>query len=393
MKRPTYFISGRSPSADVLAAELVLAIRERYSKVEGYGITGAATERTRIPNISNLKDCMDHRLHEDGLVTAESKKLAETIIDEIDQLAPQVAILVGYSPFHHHLAKYFKSRAIPVVVYGMTPMSGWQGVTAEDLKGVLSAVLGMFPECEKIVADAGVEYDFIGSPHRDRVDRVKVSAEALGLDPDQMLMSFLPGSHLESARTILPFMEEISAHIRKELPQMQFVVPLTAYLYQKAQAKLFDPKKIKLASLPGTGKKIMTYGNFTMVEGMSLELLSLSRVAMTGIGASSLEAGLSRIPFVACYHGDQRQEPVCLANQVAKSQLGPDVHIGTDPGPVARQLLDWITDDAKRDLAVDKLKVLRKKLKGFAAENAADIIGQSIVQWNLKKRSKGAQSA
>ena len=81
----------------------MLAIREQHSKVEGYGIAGEAIQRTRIPVIAKLKDCLDVNLHENGATTPEAQALKTSIIDELDPLNPQVAIFVGYSAFHQEL--------------------------------------------------------------------------------------------------------------------------------------------------------------------------------------------------------------------------------------------------------------------------------------------------
>ena len=101
LKRPSYFISGRSQSADVLAAELILAIRERFSRVEGFGIVGPTTVKTRIPELASLEDCIFHSFHQEGGLSPEASVFRSELIEKLDDLEPQVAIFVGYSKFHH----------------------------------------------------------------------------------------------------------------------------------------------------------------------------------------------------------------------------------------------------------------------------------------------------
>ena len=89
----------------------------------------------------------------------------------------------------------------------------------------------------------------MGCPYRDRVDRVRVSRESLGLDSKMPVMSFLPGAALIDAQQNLPFMEQVAELMKQRIPQIQLVMPMTGFLFQKAHKGSFDAKKIRVEAL------------------------------------------------------------------------------------------------------------------------------------------------
>ena len=51
-------------------------------------------------------------------------------------------------------------------------------------------------------------------------------------------------------------------------------------------------------------------------------------------------------------------------------------------------MLSMLRDSGKAQEAQGRFKHLRAKLKGNAAETAADFIGLKIAQWSIKKKAK-----
>ena len=96
----------------------------------------------------------------------------------------------------------------------MTPSRGWEGVDLKELDEVVDHVLGMFPDCDDAFQGRSVPYQYIGSPHLDRVDRVAVSHKALGFDEERDLVSFFPGADPRDARLVLDHMNEVAAELK-----------------------------------------------------------------------------------------------------------------------------------------------------------------------------------
>ena len=106
------------------------------------------------------------------------------------------------------------------------------------------------------------------------------------------------------------------------------VAPISEFLFQSLVGEINGGTKKQGEQ----GLESFAYKDILMVKGMALEVLSISQLAMTGTGASSLEAGLSQIPFVSCYRKES-QKHGSLANQVAGAEVCDEIDLEkADPG-------------------------------------------------------------
>lgn len=394
MKRPTYFISARSPSADILASELVLALREQFSKAEGFGIVGGACARTRLATIATLEELLKNGLHEQANLEGSGLALRERIEAELDKSSPQVAVLVGYSPLHDWLATYFKNREIPVVLYGMTPVEGWwDEVNVDEVGQRVDRALGMFPRPGEFVTKAGIPFTYVGSPFRDRTDRVHVSRNSLGLGDDSSLVTFLPGSRLATFRELFPKMLECATALQKKRSQTRLLLPLSTFVYEAAKKQVLDPKRIVPLN-EGSIQPHFQYGPLTIMHSMTLEVLSVSDAAVTGCGAATIECCLFGVPFLPLHRqssaGNSSQ---ALLNQVWDYPVVREFGLNDAAGSIVDHLVNLMEVSPERNRLLKEFSQVKSSLHGFAAENAAEIIGQQVAAWHVKKRAKGSQSA
>ncbi len=387
MKRPTYFISSRSQSADIWGAELVLAIREQYSKVEGYSLAGNATLRTRIPVIKELSQIDSMQLHDKGIATPAAQDFFQDIVSELSQLNPQVAILVGYSRLHHILAKYFFGRGIPVVLYGLTPPSVWEGIDIKEIQTYLTVVIGFFPKPYGILQKVETPYEFLGSPTRDRIDRVKVSPLALGLDDDEHFLAVFPGNTVREARGNLPSMVAIAKEFlnRQEAAHIIYSLPLEVYqeLKDEIRTLISGLKSVE----EGNTLEYLAGDRIKIQQGMGLETIALARVLLTSCGSSTVEACLLKTPVISL--GQIKS----LANQIAERMIHPEYKLSDSVELIADELELLFKDGDKRENLIKDIAQLRSVLTGFTADNAAELIGREIATWSFKKKTKGSQPA
>lgn len=398
MKRSTYFISARSPSADVLGSELILALREQFPKVEGFGVVGRAMARTRAASIATLEQCMTAGLHDSlphdlkQLPQASAEVLA-AIRGELDKSAPQVAILVGYSGFHDYLADYFKSRQIPVILYGMTPIDGWLQVSPNQLDQKIDLALGVFPRPDPFLKKSCVPYQYVGSPFRDRTDRVHITRQALGLRADGAIISFYPGTRLATFKKLFPLMEQAASRLRMQYQNLQLLLPLSSYVFEKAKSEIFQTLRIVKTPDP----RRFFYDPFQVMHNMSLEVLSLSSIAVTGGGAATVECCLFDVPFVPvvplCEDAVPSASGSCLVNQIWDRPIVQELSETASVDQLVQRIQTLIDDSESRAALLKDFAEVRSSLQGFAAENAAGIIGNDIAQWNIKKKTRDPRPA
>ena len=387
MKRHTYFISSRSSSTDVLAAQLALSVKERFSKISGFGVAGTALKQGPVEPTFDLEQVISLGLHDTKAYSKEASQLAEEILECAKERLPELAILVGYFQFQHKLAQFFRSEGVPVVLYGSTPSQAWGTIGSEDLAASVDHILGTTPKAPKIIADSKLPYNYMGTPQKGRVGRVSVSPATIGIDASKPIVIAMPGSNLQQAQKLLPFMEQLGERLLERVPNIQLIVPLTAFLYHKAQAKLFDPKKIKVTKIEGQGNST-SYGCFTLLDGMSLEVLSLSTVAMTGMGSTSLESALCKVPFVACAEAKNGKLFESMANEMAEQELGLELGLNDDIDKAVDYLASFLQNSELLQKQSEVLEDFSDSLKSGASESSAEYIGEHVVRWNQLRRSR-----
>ena len=363
IKRSSFFILAGAGSGDVLAAELILALRDRFPQISGSGVCGPAMRRTGIQEIAPIESMA-------ALMTDKSPHLSRefetTLIETIARMQPNVAVLVGYSPFHQRLGEAFRLRGIPVVLYGAPNLAALGARELERLKDRVTKVLGIFPTEQLVLGRTGLDYQFVGSPHKDRASKVMVSPETLGFPPDETIIALLPGSRPEDFLEIAPVMIQVQDILRTALKGVRFVMPLSD-------------------NIPASYAARVQVAGIQIVQGMSLEIMSLARVALTSFGTTSLECALLGTPHVSIATrrkgilARQQGQFSGSVNQAARTKVVAEFLTADDPFAIADAVQILMNDDDQRHIMRQAFQRLKDDLKGLAAENASAIIGHYLA--------------
>lgn len=382
MKRPSYFISSRSASADRLASELILALYDQYPKVDCIGILGEWSSRTRSSKIADLADFADVQ---DRPLTADTLAKLEGIKREITETVPQVAILVGYSFLNHELAGFCKQQGIPVVLYEITPVQASMGIDPKEVAARVHFALSIHTQGSNLIHSAKLPYLYIGTPHKDKVDRVVVEASSFKLSETKAIVSLFPGGRPEGFDATFSLYEELAKGMLRET-DWQIVISLADNLASAAAIKSRIDAFIR--SLPkGSEDRCL------LLEGMHLELLSLSRLAVTGCGAITIECGLSQVPSLPIYFPNPAQKgPYSLLNQSIGKDLLKEFPADTPVAQLLEAAKAFVTAGPERDQILEVLSSVNNSFAGYAAEHAADYIGRELGKWKQGKR-KGSKTA
>jgi lipid A disaccharide synthetase len=389
LKRSSYFISARSASADILASELVLAMNDQFPKVECLGIFGEWSGRTRSSQLGNLQTCLNLGLHDKAQMSEAAKTFYDQLIQELEKNLPQVAILVGYSFLHHELAGFFKAQNVPVVLYEITPVGAIKGIDFATVGQRLEIALGISPMGSELVQKSGVPYYYIGSPHKDRVDRVIVEAPSLGLSSQLPIVSIFPGGRVEGFQATFPVFQQLAEKLSQD-KGVQVVLSVADQLIEDASIK-FGNLTLKQLMEQGKTKK----DGLRVMPGMHLELLSLSTLAIAGCGAITMECGLFQVPVMPIYPSSMPQNGLrSLLNQTVGKAVVNEYGSDTPADQLLAMARKLISAGPERDKMLKDLLDVKLSLQGFAAENAADYIGREIGQWKQGKRAaKGNKTA
>lgn len=290
---------------------------------------------------------------------------------------PQIAILVGYSALHHELAGFFEQNQIPVVLYEVTPQEALQGVNLEEAQKRIKIALSIHKAGSAFIRAAQIPFHYIGTPYRDRVAKVLVKATAFDFLVDKPLVTLFPGGYGDALNKMIPLFGQFASGILAS-NDCQIVVSLR-------EENDFDATVSKMKqSLPPNAP-------VHFILGMHLELLSLSRLAICGSGAITIEAAILEKPFVPIFDVNSRADSDgfhSLVNQSLGRKLVEEYSDRTPLPEVLKNIQALLQDGPVRDAFIKNLGEAEQEFMGSAADNAADYIAGEVGLG--RKKSKAA---
>ncbi len=388
-KLDTYFISAGEHSGDLLGADLVLALKEKLPKLTAFGVAGSAMLNAGVDEIANISAFSVMGVTDIALRLAELRMLECRLLAWIDQWQPKFAVLIDNPYFHLRFAEQLKMRGVRVFQYVAPKLWAWGEGRAPQLRDNFDTVLGILPFEEEFFTSRGIRYSYVGSPLKDRIDKVIIKREALGLPLDKPVIACLPGSRPSEIRLNLPTIAGVKDVLVRRHPDAIFIVPVAHNLSfeEVADAMRYGGDRPALTPVP-SGKDFAvesyTCGNLRFVRGMSLELMAAADVAIVASGTATLECALLGTPMVVVYSMSELNYSaakrhvkipyVSLVNLIAGRKLVSEFIQDFSLEQVADEVTVLLTDKVRRKSVLDSFEDLRDRMKGMAAETAASVI-------------------
>ena len=346
-------ISAGEVSGDLHAAAVTAAIKKIDPTVEVFGMGG---DSLRDAGGEVLFDIKDHGVM--GFVEVVKKlpslfKLRDDFAKVMDERQPDCLVTVDYPGFNMKLAKLAHEKGIPVVSYIAPSAWAWHKSRAKNVAKIVDKVASIFPFEYDVYKEAGANVEFVGHPLVDIVRAKMTEAEAntfAGKQDDRKLILIMPGSRLMEIEKMLPTLLEAAKLIKKQLPEVDFVMPRAG--------------SIPLQMLE---EKIKTSGiSVKITEGNNYDLFSVADLALATSGTVTLEAALCGLGSVIVY----RTNP--LTYFIAKLVVNIP-HIGL-PNIVAGKsvLPELIQDDfTSEKVAKEAMSLLERERNAKMKEDLA----------------------
>jgi lipid-A-disaccharide synthase len=250
------------------------------------------------------------------------------------------------------------------------------------LRENFAAVLGVLPFEEEYFLRQGVNYVYVGSPHLDRMSKIKIEPNYLGLPLDRKIIAFLPGSRMTELKLILPVMEKIRKAVVAKEPHAVCVIPLAQGLEWTDVAAILgvDPGRTSHMSWSAAG--------FHWLSGASLELLKVANSAVVASGTATLECALAGTPMSVVYVMKDVSYQVAkrlvdlkwvsLVNLLMNEEVVKEHIQVIDPSAVADEVLTLSEDTIARRQMVQQFDRLSSGLRPGASDRAAHWILQDL---------------
>ena len=287
---PVIALVAGEASGDLLGADLIRALRQRYPEARFVGIGGA---RMRAEGFEAWWDCGELAVM--GLAEVlrhlpRLLRLRRQLRARLLQHRPDVFIGIDAPDFNLGLERRLKQAGLRTVHYVSPSVWAWRRGRAAKIGRSADRVLCLFPMEPPIYAEYGVDARFIGHPLAEQYplphDRAAARA-ALRIDADARLLALLPGSRLGEIGRIGADFIATAARLQAARPDLQILAPMANADCRAA----FEALLATSVERP----------RLQLLDGQSALALRAADAVLLASGTAALEALLAGTPMVVGY--------------------------------------------------------------------------------------------
>lgn len=384
MRKLKLFISAGEPSGDLLAAELLSALKTEVPESEVFGICGPLMRAAGAEPLAGIEELSVMGFVEVLKHLPYIKRLEFSLLEAIERRQPDVAVLVDYPGFHLRLAESLRSRGIYVFQYVAPQLWAWGEKRTHRLKAVTDEVLGIMPFEAQFFRERGVNYRYVGTPQVDRARSARRDRQRLGLSPATTL-GFFPGSRTGEVGRLLPRMLLMRDVLRTAEPELRFAISMAPHLSPELFARLLG-STLPPPSLETPRLKVWQLGDTSLVQGQSIDLMKSCDAALVTSGTATLECALVQTPMAVIYVMQPlsyllakrfvKLPHISLVNLVAGRGLVPEFIQDFAPEVAAAKMLELLRPGSGRQSQLDALAELGQSLQGDLAQRAAAVVAE-----------------
>ena len=353
-------------SGDVLAANLIRAVRARDPAIRFAGIAGPKMQDAGCEVLFPLEKLALRGFVEVVAHLPELVRIRRQLAREL--LARRVPVFIGVDApdFNLGLEARLKRKGVRTIHYVSPSVWAWRHERVTRIARSADRLLALFPFEPAIYRDTPLAVDFVGHPLAAQAATTasrRQARETLKLKPATPVFALLPGSRQSEIDMHAGLILRAARIIHDARPDAQFLVPLAS----RATREIF-----RQAMHDEDAEKLP----ITLLYGHADDALQAADVALVASGTATLEAALARCPHVIYY-----KVSALTARIVARKLLLPYVGL---PNVIAGRFVvpELLQDDAtSENLARAALNLFddaltRRRLDalfaGFAQSLAAD---------------------
>jgi lipid-A-disaccharide synthase len=373
MKSKKILLVAGEVSGDLHGALLIEAIHRIDPKAQFFGIGGERLEKKGMNLLYPSQALSVVGITEVFFKIRSILKALRRLKRSLNQERPDLAILIDFPDFNLRVAKMAHRRGIPVLYYISPQVWAWRPGRVKSIARWVKKMVVLFPFEVPLYEAAGVDVEWVGHPLLDLVKPSLSKGEALrrfGLDPHLKTIGLLPGSRIHEVERLLPPMIDSIHLLRKEIPDLQFILPLAPGISKESLSPW-----IRNISPP-----------VIVVEGWTYDVMNVSELLITASGTATLEAMILGKPMVIVYKVSWADywvgrlmiqvDHIGLANLVAEKEVAPElIQKDATPERIAEEALRLLRDPILNQHITKSMAEGRQKLgESGAVERAAHIV-------------------
>jgi lipid-A-disaccharide synthase len=373
MKSKKILMVAGEVSGDLHGALLIEAIHRIDPKIQFFGVGGERLKKRGMNLLYPSQSLSVVGITEVFFKIRSILKALRRLKRSLDQERPDLAILIDFPDFNLRVAKMAHRRGIPVLYYISPQVWAWRPGRVKSIARLVKKMLVFFPFEVPLYEAAGVDVEWVGHPLLDLVKPSLSKGEALqrfGLDPRLKTIGLLPGSRIHEVRRLLPPMIDSIHLLRKEMPDLQFIIPLAPGISKETLSPWMSDISAPVKA----------------VEGWTYDVMNVSELLITASGTATLEAMILGKPMVIVYKVSWADywvgrlmiqvEYIGLANLVAGKEVAPElIQKEVTPERIAEEALRLLRDPILNRHVTESMAEGRQKLgESGAVQRAAHIV-------------------
>ncbi len=342
-------------SGDLLAAQLLVGLRQRWPDWRAAGIGGPQMQAQGFeawwPSeklaVRGYVEVLRHYREIVGI----RKQLRDRLLAH----PPRVFVGVDAPDFNLDLEGDLRTAGVRTVHFVAPAVWAWRPERIEKIRRCVNHVLCIFPFEPALFQQHGIPATYVGHPLAPLIplapDR-EVARQALGVANDARLVALLPGSRRAEVAHLLPRFLQAAHLMLLAAPDIRFVLPAVPSLHADIQQTVVRS---------GLAEQVQ------VTSGGSHTALAACDVTLIASGTATLEAALFKRPMVIAYHMNwlswqltrrKKLQPwVGLPNILAGEFLVPELlQEAATPAALAQATLAWLASDAATHQRVRSLE-------------------------------------
>jgi len=354
------FIIAGEPSGDLHAAHLVRSMRSGSPGIQFYGLGGNLLRKEGVESYYDITDLALVGTIEVLQKLAKIREVYRGLIRKIDEIRPDLAILVDYPGFNLRIADALKRRGIPIVYFISPQVWAWGRNRIKIIRRYVDKIIVFFKFEEELYRRHGINVEFVGHPLID-VAKPSLSRDQMRCHYDlraRYTVAVLPGSRTTEVEQLLPEILAAGETIRARLGDVQFLISKASGL----EVSLYTRPMERHPALDAR-----------LVEESVYNILLASDFAIVASGTATLECALIGTPMLIVYKASwitwalfrvvSRISSVGLVNIVAGKKIVPELlQFDVRPEKIAAETIGFLEDEKRRAEISAQLGMIRNSL-------------------------------
>ncbi|MGB4859988.1 MAG: lipid-A-disaccharide synthase [Dokdonella sp.] len=366
-------------SGDLLGAELIRGLQQRYPAARFSGVGGPAMQAAGFDAwypadalaVMGLAEVVRH--------LPRLLKLRRDVLVRTLKLRPGVFVGIDAPDFNLGLERKLKQADVATVHYVSPSVWAWRESRAAKIGRSADKVLCLFPMEPAIYARHGVDAQFVGHPLADRFamePNQAAAREKFCLALDAPVLAILPGSRLGEISRLGADFIAAARLLRPSIPELVVLAPMANAGCREAFDALLDDAD---------------RGCIRVIDGDAHAAMIAADVVLLASGTAALEALLAKRPMVVAYRlsnltyrivklfGLMKVDHYSLPNFLSQSPIVPELmQDDCRPDALAAVLLPALRERRITPDLLAEYQRIHQSLRGDAEHDAAAAVAQLI---------------